>query len=172
MKHPLASALVAVLVSIAPVHAAIYQFVVPLDGAQEFPGPGDPDGSGTAILFIDGDALTIDWNITVSGIDLPVRAAHIHNAPAGVAGPVRVDFSGQLTGSGLIDADLAGVLANPSQWYVNVHNAPFPAGAVRGQLGFPTVIPEPSTVLAGLALGGLAAGTWWQRRAGRASQSE
>lgn len=172
MKRSLVAALLGAAVSITSASAAIYQFVVPLDGGQEFPGPGDPDGSGTAILFIDGDALTIDWDITVSGIDLPVRAAHIHNAPAGVSGPVRVDFSGQLTGSGLFDADLAGVLANPSQWYVNVHNAPFPAGAVRGQLGVPTVIPEPSTVLAGVALAGVAAGTWWQRRARRASPSE
>ncbi|MBA3400981.1 MAG: CHRD domain-containing protein [Actinobacteria bacterium] len=27
-----------------------------------------------------------------------------------------------------------GIIDHPEQYYVNVHNAPFPGGAVRGQL--------------------------------------
>ncbi|MBL9135508.1 MAG: CHRD domain-containing protein [Verrucomicrobiales bacterium] len=135
--------------------AELYKFVVPLEGAQEAPGPGDPDGSGTAVLIIDSTALSIDWEITVDGILLPPTGAHIHNAPFGVAGPVRVDFSAQLSGSGLVDADLAGVLANPANWYVNVHTTEFRAGAIRGQLTEPIVVPEASTWLAGGALSAL-----------------
>lgn len=144
-----------------PASAAIQYFEVPLEGAQEFPGPGDPDGSGLAKLWIDDVALTIDWDITVLNVD-PIAAAHIHNAPAGASGPVRVDFSGQLIGTSLFDADLAGVLANPANWYVNVHNPAFPAGAVRGQL--PGIVPEASTWLGGAALAAVAGFGLWRRR--------
>jgi hypothetical protein len=128
------------------VEAVPTHFVVPLSGAQEAPGPGDPDGTGTAFLTIDSDTLTIDWNIAVSNIDFPLTGAHIHVAPVGEPGPIVVDFNNQLTGGGLFDPDLAAVLANPTNYYVNVHNQPFPAGAVRGQLSCP-VIPAPSALI-------------------------
>ena len=133
------------------VGAAPTVFVVPMDGQQEVPGPGDPDGTGTAVLSIDPEALTIGWNITVNDIDLPITGAHIHQAPFGEAGPIVVDFDSQLSGTGLADPDLAAVLASPSSYYVNVHNAPYPAGAIRGQLGCP--IPVPSAL--GLVVMGL-----------------
>lgn len=123
--------------------AATITFVVQLDGLQEV-GGGDPDGAGTATLMIDDVANSISWNIVVSNITLPPTGAHIHNAAAGVNGPVKIDFSGQLTGSGLVDPDLASLLANPTQWYVNVHNIDFPGGAIRGQLGAP--VPEPASL--------------------------
>ena len=134
--------------------AALISFTVPLSGANEFPaGSGDPDGSGTANLTIDDVALTISWNITVSNLDT-VILDHIHTGAAGVNGPVIVDFGGQLVGSGLADADLAAVLANPAGFYVNVHTNTFQAGAVRGQ------VPEPGTaLLLGAGLLGLAAST-------------
>lgn len=143
--------------------AATLTFVVGLTGQQEVdasgnPGQGDPDGFGVATLTIDDVAMTISWLIQVANIDT-VAAAHIHNAAVGFNGPIRVDFSGQLSGSGLVDADLAGVVADPSQWYVNVHNASFPAGAIRGQMGNPltVVVPEPATLaLLGVGAAGLA----------------
>jgi len=126
-----------------------------MSGEQEAPGPGDPDGTGTAFLTIDPDTLTIDWNIIVSNIDFPLTGAHIHEAPAGVPGPIVVDFSSQLSGSDLADPDLAGVLEDPAEYYVNVHNDLFSGGAIRGQLGNPiSVIPIPSAL--GLVLLGLA----------------
>jgi hypothetical protein len=48
-----------------------------------------------------------------------------------------------LSGGPIVDPDLAGVLANPSGWYVNVHNAIYPAGAVRGQLSDPVLVSVP-----------------------------
>ncbi len=140
--------------AVSVVEAVPAFFLVPMSGEQEVPGPGDPDGTGTAFLTIESETLTIDWNITVNNIDLPPTAAHIHVGPAGVAGPPVVDFSGQLTGGGLMDEDLAAVLANPANYYVNVHNQPFPDGAVRGQLSKAAVIPAPpalALVLFGLA---------------------
>jgi hypothetical protein len=125
-------------------------FALPLDGAQEAPGPGDPDGIGSALLSIDPEASTIDWHISVENIFLPITGVHIHQAPAGEPGPIVVDFAGQLSGMGLFDVDLPAIAANPSNYYVNVHNKKFPDGAIRGQ------IPEPATIgLLGLGLAGL-----------------
>src|SRR6266496_4983677 len=116
------------------------KFTTTLTGAAEVP-PGDPDGSGTATITLNYGQGQVCWEITVSGITLPATAAHIHVAPAGVAGPVVVplsppDASGSSSGcvSG-VDPDLIkAIIQNPEQYYVNVHNADFPAGAVRGQL--------------------------------------
>lgn len=119
--------------------AAISTFVVPLDGHQEMdtgglPDSGDLDGTGTATLVIDDVANTIEWKIVVQNIVLPPSAAHIHQAAAGKNGPVRIDFNAQLSGTGLVDPDLAALLADPRGFYVNIHNAQFPMGAIRGQL--------------------------------------
>lgn len=152
MKNLTGILIISIVLGLATgVNAVPTRFLVPMDGLQEIPGPGDPDGTGTAFLAIDPDILTIDWDITVSNIDFPLTGAHIHEAPAGVEGPIVVDFSSQLTGTGLMDADLAAVLANPTGYYVNVHNEFFRAGAIRGQLGAP--IPVPSAL--GLAVVGL-----------------
>jgi hypothetical protein len=133
-------ALVAALAAAQGSAAATITFVVPLTGAAEIPGPGDPDGSGTATLMIDSVTNTVSWSITVSDLD-PVVAAHIHIGNVFQAGSPVVDFAGQLTGSGLVDADLAAVLATPTGFYVNVHTTAFTGGAIRGQLGQP--VPEP-----------------------------
>ncbi len=116
----------------APALGALVTFAVPLSGAQEV-GGGDPDGYGAALLAIDDVALSVSWNLVVRNTALPPTGAHIHNAAAGVNGPIGIDFSGALSGT-VFDPDLAAVLANPANWYVNVHNSVFPGGAIRGQL--------------------------------------
>jgi hypothetical protein len=116
-------------------------FTTTLTGAAEAPGPGDPDGTGTATVTLNVGQREVCWEIHVSGITLPATAAHIHVAPVGVPGPIVVglgapDANGNSTGcvSG-VDRDLLrAILHDPSAYYVNVHNADFPAGAVRGQL--------------------------------------
>jgi hypothetical protein len=114
------------------------KFTTTLTGAAEVP-TGDLDGSGTATITLNHGQGRVCWEITVSGI-APATAAHIHVAPAGVAGPVIVPLSAPTSGSSSgcvenVDPDLIkAIIQTPEAYYVNVHNADFPAGAVRGQL--------------------------------------
>lgn len=114
------------------------RFTVEMTGAAEAPGPGDPDGSGTAVFRLNYGQGEICYELTVSGID-PATAAHIHVAPAGSPGPVVVPLaaptSGTSSGCAEVDRDLIkAIIQNPEAYYVNVHNPAFPGGAVRGQL--------------------------------------
>lgn len=134
--------------------ASAQTFVATLSGANEVP-PADPDGTGAATITITG--TTVQYQIVVFNID-PPTAQHIHSGPAGVNGPIVVNLPGTwvgntLTGSTTSDpATVASIIANPANFYVNVHNAAFPGGAVRGQLALaPAAGPTiPSLSLAGM----------------------
>lgn len=112
---------------------------VTLTGIQEVPGPGDPDGTGTAEVRVDAGDGEVCWDLHVRQID-PVTAAHIHRGTAGVAGPPVVtlttpDASGRSQGCATVDPAVARAMAFQGfDFYVNVHTAPHPAGAIRGQL--------------------------------------
>lgn len=113
-------------------------FSTPLTGAEEAPGPGDPDGTGEVVMTLNHGQGEICFQLTVQNI-APATAAHIHRAPFGVAGPVVVGLapptSGFSSGCVSVDRDLIKeIIQNPEDFYVNVHNTAFPAGAVRGQL--------------------------------------
>ncbi|MBI5649199.1 MAG: CHRD domain-containing protein [Chloroflexi bacterium] len=113
-------------------------FSTELTGAAEVPGPGDPDGSGAAHLTINQGQGEVCFDITVADV-APITAAHIHAAPTGVAGSVVVNFNVAVNGlNGCVAANpdlIKAIRQNPADYYVNVHNASFPAGALRGQLG-------------------------------------
>lgn len=114
-------------------------FIVDLRGSEEVP-PADPDGTGTAGLRLRSGNAEVCFTLAVRNIVLPATAAHIHRAPQGQNGNVVIPFTGPATGtsSGCVtaNADLVDeILGNPAGFYVNVHNAPFPGGAVRGQMG-------------------------------------
>lgn len=116
-------------------------FIVTLTGAAEVPGPGDPDGAGTAILRLNQGQGIISFEITVSNITLPATGAHIHVGAANQAGPVVVgltppDATGYSSGEVNVDPDLIkAIRQNPENYYVNVHTLPlYAAGAVRGQI--------------------------------------
>ncbi len=108
-----------------------------LTGAAEVPSPGDTDGSGTAWVTLNQGLAEVCFVIEVADIATPT-AAHIHDAPAGVASGVVVNFDLTTNGlSGCVDADadlIKAIRQAPWNYYVNVHNADFPPGAVRGQL--------------------------------------
>ena len=110
-----------------------------LNGTSETRG-GDPNGSGRFTAEADEATGDLCYVLAVKNIS-PVTAAHIHQGAAGQDGPPVVTI--EVTGP---DADLCmavepdtlkPILADPSGYYVNVHTADFPAGAVRGQLAGP-----------------------------------
>lgn len=109
-----------------------------LTGEAEVPGPGDPDGWGRAVLRVDTKQGTICYLLVVRRIE-PAAAAHIHVGSPDVAGPVVQDLKPPTSGISrgcVANPDLAAAIAeDPENYYVNVHNEPYPAGAIRGNLG-------------------------------------
>jgi len=107
-------------------------------GAQEVPGPGDPDGSGRAEITTVDRTDNLCYTVTVNGIE-PATAAHIHRGRRGVAGPPVVTLDAPADGESRGCLSVPSALVDemeraPGAFYVNVHNARYPNGAVRGQL--------------------------------------
>jgi hypothetical protein len=103
-----------------------------LVGGNEVSSPGDPDGFGLADVGV--RRTEICWRVSVSGVE-PIAAAHIHAGPRGVNGPVVVTLDPYRSGCTEVRRRLARFIKQqPGDFYVNVHNAEFPAGALRGQL--------------------------------------
>jgi hypothetical protein len=114
------------------------KFSAKLSGSNEV-GGGDPDGAGSAALKMRGNEICYD--IKWTGFEAIM--SHIHKAPAGTNGDVVVPF---FTSESPLDANsksgcvtakeslVKAIMANPSNYYVNVHSPEFPKGAARGQL--------------------------------------
>jgi CHRD domain len=122
-------------------------FTIQLSGAAEVcptaPGTCGGPGTGTATITIDRNARTLCYTLSTQNVALPLLAAHIHVAPVGQAGPVVIPLFTQAVNAttvgptcltGLDKNLLKAIIRNPQNYYVNVHNAPFPNGAIRGQL--------------------------------------
>ena len=112
---------------------------IALSGGAQVPGPGDTDGSGTVGLTVNTGKSEICYDIVVKDIQAPT-AAHIHAGPSGSSGSVKVPFKKAADGAwkGCVAVDKAlldDIVKNPGNYYVNVHTADFPNGALRGQLG-------------------------------------
>lgn len=121
-------------------------FAAGLRGANEVPGNdgkavGDPDGRAIALVKVKGNQVT--FGLRWEGIAAPT-AAHVHAGAKGANGAVKVPFFGaalpasaQAT-TGAVQVEDAAVAqqlrTDPAGLYVNLHNAEFPGGAVRGQL--------------------------------------
>jgi CHRD domain len=113
-------------------------FVASLNGASEVPVTGDTDGEGTAAITINPTTFEVCFDLRASNI-ATATLAHIHAGAVGVAGPVVVTLTPPTpTSTGCVIAApttvATDIIANPAGFYVNVHNADFPGGAIRGQL--------------------------------------
>ncbi|KQW46907.1 hypothetical protein ASC77_17050 [Nocardioides sp. Root1257] len=96
---------------------------------------GDPDGSGQAHFTFDKArgrvCATVEWR----RIQRP-DAAHIHRVSDG---SIVVDLAGSVTGgprcaTGVPARTIRQILRHPRQYYFNVHNPTYPAGAIQGTL--------------------------------------
>mgnify|MGYP003576160601 CR=1 FL=1 len=95
-------------------------------------------GSGTFEMTVNPGQGIITYELTAENID-PALFAHIHRGEAGVVGgvvvPLNAPTGGYSSGEYTVSKELAKeILKNPEEFYVNVHNAICPAGAIRGQL--------------------------------------
>ena len=104
-------------------------------GKSEVP-KGAPKGSATVNLKITGNKVC--WKFTkMKNFDKPL-VAHIHKGKAGKAGPVYIPLGGAFKAAGCTTAPAgsptAPIAKNPKGFYVNIHTAKYPNGAVRGQL--------------------------------------
>jgi hypothetical protein len=113
------------------------QLTADLAGASEVPGPGDPEAVGTIVMNVRPGKGRICYELTTEGLDA-IAAAHIHKGAADAAGSVVVDLAPDADGrrcvTGLRPRLLRNIRNAPGKFYVNVHTAEFPDGAIRGQL--------------------------------------
>jgi hypothetical protein len=135
-------ALAAVALSVPAVALAAGQGMSPvvsakLKGSNEVPAKGDPDGTGFVVVTFNANKGTACWKFkNVKGLAAP-NGAHIHKGKKGVAGPVVIAFGASYKASGCVKAPkstIEKIETNPNAYYVNIHNAKYPAGALRGQL--------------------------------------
>jgi hypothetical protein len=141
--RPLLLVALVILALISPAASAQTLGAV-LTGSQEVPPNANP-GFGNATVTFDDTHQNVTVTITVANLGAPINNFHIHEAPAGVNGPVVVNLiglggtfvNGTMTGTFAVAPAVAQrMLDNPSNFYVNVHTTTLPGGAVRGQLAF------------------------------------
>jgi hypothetical protein len=147
-------------------NAAIFTYTSALNGFQETP-PTNSQGIATIVLTLNDANFQITGTGQAQFLNNPLTGFHIHEAPFGVAGPVRVDI-----GTGAISAPDANGLRQINfnmtltqtafndlktfldvrNGYFNIHSTVNPGGEIRGQI---MPVPEPAT-LAALGLGAVA----------------
>ena len=95
---------------------------------------GDADGTGSATVRLRPAVRRVCATISWSRIRTPF-AAHIHRHSDD---QVVVDLTGSVTGGARCvrapRALIRAIAARPGRYYLNVHNATYPAGAVEGTL--------------------------------------
>ena len=121
--------------ALAAASAGTKSFTTTLLGTNEVP---KAKGSGKAVITLNAGTGKVCWTFSnLKGVS-KVNASHIHKAPTGKSGAVVVAFfSGALKTKGCVTASKSLITAiekSPSAYYVNIHTAKYPAGAIRGQL--------------------------------------
>ena len=112
---------------------------VTLTGEAETPS-GDPVGIGEAVVRLRSGQGQLCYTLEARNLGGAAAGAHIHRGGAGEAGPIVIPLRtpgayGESRGCvGISRALSSQILANRQLYYVNVHTAEFPGGAVRGQL--------------------------------------
>lgn len=126
----------------APAMAQTGVLFTRLTGAA-VPGGGDPTGSGVGVVLVNDQTNQVCTLVVVFGIGT-ATGAHIHSGAPGETGPHAVDLATPTNGfsyscTTASEQVVSQLLANPGNFYLNVHSEEFPSGAVRGQLS--SVVP-------------------------------
>jgi hypothetical protein len=128
-------ALVGVLAASAATTRTV-KFEVALKGANEKPA-APASNKGKAELTLNTTTGKVCWEFKLAKIDGKPSQAHIHKGKAGVSGNVVVPLGANYKRQGCTSAAkslVRSIAGHPGFYYVNVHNAKHPAGAMRGQL--------------------------------------
>ena len=128
-------ALVGVLAASAATTRTV-KFEVALKGANEKPA-APASNKGKAELTLNTTTGKVCWEFKLAKIDGKPSQAHIHKGKAGVSGNVVVPLGANYKRQGCTSAGkslVRSIVGHPGFYYVNVHNAKHPAGAMRGQL--------------------------------------
>lgn len=123
-------------------------FVTRLSAENEIPGcpAGVESGAnGVAVIQIDGVTGEISYRVVATNLPTTIAGSpggHIHFGTAEQTGPIVLPFvlTGRNTGLVAAGTDTnptlaEAILADPENYYVNVHTTACPSGTVRGQLG-------------------------------------
>ena len=144
-----------------PASAAMFVYNGTLSGSNSVPTNGST-AAGSYTVTVDDVANSVAVNLAFSGLTGGnATAAHIHCCvPSNANAPVVIPFGGfpsatsgtyANTFTGISAANIFGIKQGLA--YINIHDATFPGGEIRGQIT--GSVPEPATwamLLAGFAL--------------------
>jgi hypothetical protein len=131
-----AASLAATLAAGAATDAGTTKLEANLRGGNERPSAPASNRGKTEVRLTPSSGR-VCWETTITKIDGKPNASHIHKGRKGVSGNVVVPLGAGFKRQGCTTAAKAtvrAILTNPGRYYVNVHNAKHPAGAMRGQL--------------------------------------
>ena len=109
-----------------------------LSGANEVNRLGDADGAGVFRFTVKSQGRQLCYELSTSSIS-EATTATINAGDSSSNGNVVIGLEAPTSGrsQGCVSGDtqtIRDITANPSRYYVNVRNAEFPNGAIRGQL--------------------------------------
>lgn len=136
MKNAAFFAAVAAVALASPALAKPVTLTATLTGAAET-GGGDADGAGGFKADADDETGDFCFTLWAEKITKPTMA-HVHVGAAGADGkPVAtLEVTGKDSDAcvAMEPALIKEIVGNPAGYYVNVHTADSPSGAVRGQI--------------------------------------
>lgn len=125
----------ALTAGVAPGAAGAQVAPTRLEASLKGSSSADPNGQGEAVFRLFKGKRKVCATVSWSKIATPT-AAHIHRRSDG---GIVVDLTGSVTGGSRCARKVPGpvirrLVNNPNRYYFNVHNDPYPSGAIEGTL--------------------------------------